>query len=115
MVELEFYWDGFSYFEDEKENCEMELSERYKCETWQECCDNCANNSLDWDDSDLPSGEDCTETSREFTRIKMWDEEKGEYKDAPQEVEEYYLNAVNKLEEEEYREQEERIAKRKEE
>ena len=24
MVELEFYWDGFSYFEDEEENCEIQ-------------------------------------------------------------------------------------------
>ena len=109
MVELEFYWDGFSYFEDEEENCEMELSERYKCETWQECCDNCANNSLDWDDSDLPSGEDCTETSREFTGIKIWDEEIKHYKDAPQEVYDYYHEA----EEREEREEAERDAKRR--
>ena len=29
MVELEFYWDGYGYFEDESENTDMELVETY--------------------------------------------------------------------------------------
>ena len=71
MVELRFYWDGWATFEDEDENTSMELVEYYKKETWQECCDDCAS-CWDWDDGDLVTGEsDCTETSREFTGIKI--------------------------------------------
>jgi hypothetical protein len=109
MVKLRFLWDGFSYFEDESENDDMELVEDYTGETWQECCDNCAS-CFDWNDNDLVTGEsDCIETSREFTGIQIWDEEKKEYKEAPQEVYDYYHEA----EERELREEEERDAKRK--
>ena len=84
----------------------MELVEDYKRETWQECCDDCAS-CWDWDDGDLLTGEsDCTETSREFTGIKIWDEEIKDYKDAPQEVYDYYHEA-------EEREEAERDAKRR--
>jgi hypothetical protein len=47
------------------------------------------------------------ETSREFERIEIWDEKKKEYKDAPQEITDYYSNQVDKLQEQEFREQEE--------
>jgi len=109
MVELRFYWDGYAVFEDEDENVEMELVESYRCETWEECCDECAEQSLDWNDDDLVTGEsDCEETNREFRRIEIWDEETKEYKDAPQEIHDYYNGAVEKLEEEERKEYEKR-------
>ena len=109
MVKLRFHWDGFSYFEDESENGDMEIVETYTGETWQECCDDCAS-CWDWDDGDLVTGEsDCLETSREFQGIYIWDEEKKEYKNAPQEVIDYYHEA----EEREEREEAERDAKRK--
>jgi len=37
------------------------------------------------------------ETSREFEQIEIWDEKKKEYKDVPQEITDYYSNAVDKL------------------
>ena len=77
MVKLRFYWDGCATFEDEDEYTEMELIENYEGDSWKECCDDCASCSLDWDDGDLVTGEsDCTETSREFGRIEIWDEKK---------------------------------------
>ena len=64
---------------------------------------------MDWDDGDLVTGEsDCIETSREFTGIKIWDEEKKEYKDAPQEVYDYYNDALER-EKERKRERENKI------
>ena len=108
MVKLRFYWDGCATFEDEDEYTEMELVENYEGDSWEECCDDCASCSLDWDDADLVTGEsDCMETSREFERIEIWDKKKKEYKDVPQEITDYYSNAVDKLQEQEFREQEE--------
>ena len=77
MVKLRFYWDGCATFEDEDEYTEMELVENYEGDSWKQCFDDCASCSLDWDDGDLVTGEsDCTETSREFERIEIWDEKK---------------------------------------
>ena len=108
MVKLRFYWYGCATIEDEDEYTEMELVENYEGDSWKECCDDCSSCSLDWDDGDLITGEsDCTETSREFERIEIWDEKKKEYKDAPQVITDYYSNVVDKLQEQEFREQEE--------
>ncbi len=96
MVYLTFYWDTWAIFEGD-EIFRMLQREDYIGETWQECCDKCSI-CWDWNDSDLVKGyeEKVIETDRQLKEISI--HENGEEIDAPQEIYEYYKNAVGKLE-----------------
>ena len=110
MVHLTFYWDTWAIFDDDV--FRMTQREDYEGETWEECCDQCVR-YWDWDDSYLVK--DCKsnviETNRELKEIST--DENGDEVAVPQEVYDYYLNAMEKLKEKEKREQEGREAKRK--
>ena len=108
MAHLTFYWDAGAIFDDDV--FRMIQREDYEGGTWEECCDECVI-YWDWDDSYLVKGYESNviETNRELKEIST--EENGDEVAVPQEVYDYYLNAMEKLKEK--REQEERETKRK--
>ena len=68
-VILTFIWDAGATFENESENCTMQIKETYHGKTWKECCDDCAS-CWDWDDSELITGESyVVETYRDLSKI----------------------------------------------
>ena len=109
MAHLTFYWDAWVIFDDD-DVFRMIQREDYEGETWAECCDECVR-YWDWDDSCLVKGYESNviETNRELKEIST--DENGDEVAVPQEVYDYYLNAMEKLKEK--RVQEEREAKRK--
>ena len=92
-VKLRFYWVGYAAFEDESQKIEIgskELVEDYEGDTCEECVEH-ASNFLEWDNSQLPTGEsDRYEHHRELERIEFWDKEKKEYIDATKDFLPYY-------------------------
>jgi len=111
IAHLTFYWDAWAIFDDD-DVFRMIQREDYEGETWEECCDECVR-YRDWDDSYLVKGYESNviETNRELKEIST--DENGDEVAAPQEVYDYYQNAMEKLKEKEKREQEERETKRK--
>ena len=109
MEHLTFYWDALAIIDD-NDVFRMIQKEDYKGETWEQYCDECVR-YWDWDDSYLVKGYESNviETNRELKEINT--DENGDEVAAPQEVYDYYLNAMEKLKEK--REQEERETKRK--
>ena len=109
MAHLSFYCDAWAIFDDD-DVFRMIQREDYEGETWEECCDECVR-YWDWDDSYLVKGYESNviETNRELKEIST--DENGDEVAVPQEVYDYYLNAMEKLKEK--REQEERETKRK--
>ena len=109
MAHPTFYWDAWVIFDDDDVS-RMIQREDYEGEHGEECCDKCVR-YWDWDDSYLVKGYESNviETNRELKEIST--DENGDEVAAPQEVYDYYLNAMEKLKEK--REQEERETKRK--
>ena len=108
MAHLTFYLDALEIFNDDV--FRMIQREDYEGEICDECRDECVR-YWDWDDSYLVKGYESNviETNRELKEIST--DENGDEVAAPQEVYDYYLNAMEKLKEK--REQEERETKRK--
>ena len=109
MAHLTFYWDAWAIFDDD-DVFRMIQREDYEGETREEFCDECER-YWDWNDSYLVKGYESNviETNRELKEIST--DENGDEVAVPQEVYDYYLNAMEKLKEK--REQEERETKRK--
>ena len=112
MAHLTFYLDALEIFNDDV--FRMIQREDYEGEICDECCDECRDECVrywDWDDSYLVKGYESNviETNRELKEIST--DENGDEVAAPQEVYDYYQNAMEKLKEK--REQEERETKRK--
>ena len=96
-VNLQFEWESESFYEDEDENLECELEDRYEEDTWEECCDVAAD-CYDWDDEDVVNFEaesELHETSRSLTRIVYLDINQ-EWTECPKEVYAYYEKAEAK-------------------
>lgn len=75
MVEYEFTWQLFSYYEDEEEDIETEITEYWKGETLEDLL-NEASDYWDWDDKaviNFSALSDLTETSRDLVKIKKKD------------------------------------------
>ena len=96
MAYLTFYWDTWAIFKG-NDIFRMIQREDYEAETWQDCCKKCITYS-DWDDSDLVKGyeEKVLETDRKLKEISI--HENGEELEAPQEIYDYFQNAVEKFE-----------------
>ena len=111
MVHLTFYWDAWAIIDDH-DVFRMIQREDYEGETSEECCDECVR-YWDWDDSYLVKGYESNviETNRQLKEVGT--DENGDEVAVPQEVYDYYQNAMEKLKEKEKREQEERETKRK--
>ena len=94
-VILTFIWDAGATFENESENCEMQIKETYEGKTWKECCDDCAS-CWDWDDSELVTGEsNVVETYRDLSKIIIT--QNGNDSEASNEIYDYYTKEEERL------------------
>ena len=94
-VILTFIWDAGATFENESENCTMQIKETYHGKNWKECCDDCAS-CWDWDDSELITGEsNVVETYRDLSKIVI--NRNGKEEEAPEEIYEYYNKEEERL------------------
>ena len=93
-VLLLFTHEAAGIYEDEDENVYETLQTRYEADTWQEACNDAADD-WDWDDEDVVNFDaksECSETTRDLKKIEYQDVN-NEWVKVSAEVNEFFQNA----------------------